>query len=86
MGGIKGWLYVGRQSATFVSDNPHMGMEKYYWAVLADDLLLKNFLTFFQPQKQARESSYDGFYVELDEAVLEAWFECVLPVSESSVL
>ena len=76
----KGWLYVNSQSATFVTNDPFAGFEKYTWSVLADKKLLDSFLAFFEPLKIQRNRNYDSYYIEIDEIVLLAWFECfVLP-------
>ena len=74
MAKVKGWLYVGRTSATFVSEDRQYIGEELNWDSLANRVWLNDFLTSFAPVKQDQKSSHESYYIEVEERGLIDWF------------
>lgn len=72
---VRGWLYVSRRTATFVSDERSFLADQLNWQALAEPERLNRFLALFQPIEKENRSKHARYYIEADEEALAEFFK-----------
>lgn len=72
---VRGWIYVGKCSASFISEDRYLTLDLLDWRILTDEKKLKSFQDTFKASLEASKSSYSAYFVETRSSVLKEWFE-----------
>ncbi|MCA9817620.1 MAG: hypothetical protein KC652_21080 [Cyanobacteria bacterium HKST-UBA01] len=72
---VRGWLYVSRKTATFVSDERSYLADQLNWESLATPERLEQFLARFVPLEKEDKLRHARYYIEADEEDLEQFFK-----------
>ncbi len=72
---VRGWIYVGKCSASFISEDRYLTLDLLDWRILTDEKKLKSFQDTFKTSLEASKSSYSAYFVETRSSMLKEWFE-----------
>ena len=72
---IRGWLYIGKRTVSFIAEERFLSLEMLNWSMLADESKFKLFQKNFSTNLVVSKSSYKALSLEANISALNDWFE-----------
>lgn len=71
---VRGWIYVGKKSASFISEERHYLADQLDWRILSDEKKFQSFRNTVPLRIEDSKNSYQTYFVETTSSVLKNWF------------